>query len=565
MSLISSQSSGDFISDAKTPLLSLLALVIVFIGTVSYVGISGDFPLIDDWSYAISTRMLVATGTWKPFGWTSMPLISNALWAAPICALSSCGFDDLRLTTLLASSLLFVMTFFLVKANNKTMLVPLFAALLLAFNPIAYALSFTFMTDILFSALVTTSAFLFVLSLERDSIPLIVFGTIIAILATFSRQLGLCLPLAFLVVRLLQTDRWPRKLILALTPFLVCTASLMLFNRWLRETGRTPDVYDFQLNLLASTIKAPVLEVMSLIGLHVIETLLYLGLFSLPLLLLTRRHDIVAVDARSWWRHAPIMIAGCVTLLGVATMWARHQIMPLFGDILVPQGIGPLLLRDTFELHLPNVPSLPSFFWIVVTLLSLWGVFELSRRTVTYMINIIQKVRYGEHNPNASGPLFAMIAILAYLAPLMLSGLFDRYLIPVLPLTFFFLTSISVAGPVDRHHILIATLMCLLTIAFTVLTNHDHMAWNRARWAAITDAQSEGIAGPDNLDGGFEYNGFFSYSPSYKESHEKSHWWVGRDDYQIAFGPIDGMKVVKSYSYETALPSTKRSILLLAR
>jgi hypothetical protein len=88
---------------ARRSVFHLMALVVIFIGSVAFVGVSGDFPLRDDWSFAIATRTLVATHIWMPHGWSSMTLISNALWAAPICAASPCGFDDLRLTTLLAS------------------------------------------------------------------------------------------------------------------------------------------------------------------------------------------------------------------------------------------------------------------------------------------------------------------------------------------------------------------------------------------------------------------------------------------------------------------------------
>ena len=207
VSLLTSSRFRGSVSFAKVSLLPLLILAVVFVGSVAFVGLSGDFPLNDDWSYAIATRRLVATHSWAPTGWTSMPLISNALWAMPICSASACGFDDLRLATMLASLLLFSATYFLVGLNNKEVLVPLVAALLVAFNPIAYALSFTFMTDILFTALVTTSAFLFIVSLERDSVAMAQLGTLVALAATLSRQLGLCIPLAYMVARLLQPGR----------------------------------------------------------------------------------------------------------------------------------------------------------------------------------------------------------------------------------------------------------------------------------------------------------------------------------------------------------------------
>jgi hypothetical protein len=123
--------------------------------------------------------------------------------------------------------------------------------------------------------------------------------------------------------------------------------------------------------------------------------------------------------------------------------------------------------------------------------------------------------------------------------------MFDRYLVPLLPLTLFFLTNVSAPASFERHRVLAAATLCLASAVFTVLAMHDYMGWNRARWAAIADLEKAGVAGPANLDGGFEYNGLFSYSPSYKPSNEKSFWWVDKDDYQIAFGPIAGLKIVR--------------------
>ena len=76
------------------------------------------------------------------------------------------------------------------------------------------------MTDILFTALVTISAFLFIVSLERNSVSAAFFGALVA-LAAMSRQLGLCIQLAYMVARLLQEGDWRRKYIMALAPLVL--------------------------------------------------------------------------------------------------------------------------------------------------------------------------------------------------------------------------------------------------------------------------------------------------------------------------------------------------------
>lgn len=158
-----------------------------------------------------------------------------------------------------------------------------------------------------------------------------------------------------------------------------------------------------------------------------------------------------------------------------------------------------------------------------------------------------------------------MIAILACLAPGFAIAMYDRYLVPVLPLTLLFLTRTSVGSAVGHYRGAAAAATSLALAVFSVLSAHDYMAWNRARWAAIADLEKAGIASSANLDGGFEYNGRYSYDPSYHATDEKSWWWINKDDYQIAFGPIDGMKIIMGYTYHTLLPPAKRFILVLRK
>jgi hypothetical protein len=539
-------------------------LAAVFVGSIAFVGISGDFPLNDDWSFAITTRRLAAAHTWAPVGWASMTLVTHSLWALPICLASSCGFVNLRLATMLAALLLFSATYFLAGLNSKRAYIPLAAALLVAFNPIAYALSFTFMTDVLFTALIAISASLFIVSLERDSVGLALLGALVALAATMSRQLGLCIPLAYMVARLLQEGDWRRKSMMAFAPLVLCAGSFVLFDVWLRESGRAPFLYGAPSAAILAVLKLPIVQMLSRLGWNLITALLYLGLFTLPLLLLTRRPNFVA-KAPWWLRWVPTAAGASIAAIAGAGMIAMHRTMPISGNIIVPQGIGPLLLRDTAILQLENVPALPSAFWILVSLLAIFGMFELTARGIIYAVNTGITRWRGRFEPGEAGVLFAATAILAYYAPLMvLPAFFDRYNLPVLPLAMFFLASVSAAGAINRYCIYAASALCLLIAIFSVLGTHDYMTWNRARWTAIADLENAGIANPANLDGGMEYNGYFSYNPFLQKHENTSWWWIDKDNYQITFGSIAGKQVFKTYPYETLLPPARRAIYVLS-
>ncbi|MCW6508566.1 hypothetical protein [Lichenifustis flavocetrariae] len=559
MTPIPSRVSGRLSATLTEWVLPLIVLGLVFAVTVGIVGPFGNFPLNDDWSFGSTTQRLFATGIWAPTSYPSMPLITNALWALPVCSVTACSFDDLRIATLLAAVLLFVATFVLIRSRGSVA-VAIVAAATMIFNPIGYTLSFTFMTDVLFWALVTISAIVFIASLERDSVLLAVVGTLVSIAATLSRQLALAVPLAFGLVCLLQAGPWRRKSLVAVVPVLVCGAVLVGFDHWLVATGKVPAQLTAQSEGILQSFRMP-----GLLAKRVAENMatayLYMGLFSLPVLLLTRRPDFEPPNV--WLRRAPRLLACAAVVLTVAIMVAAHRIMPFGKNILVPEGVGPLTLRDAFVLGLPNVPRLPAAWWMAVTLLGLVGTYALVDRLSLFLVATALRFPRERLRPDDASPLFAVLAVLAYTTPLLALSAYDRYFVAFLPLAFFVIVATASPAPVMRFRFGAAAAILLALTVFSVLALHDYFAWNRTRWTAIADLQAAHEASPETLDGGIEYNGLFSYDPSYTPTPNKSFWWVKNDDYMITFGPVAGMTVLKQYPYRAYLPPFERSIFVL--
>ena len=117
---------------------------------------------------------------------------------------------------------------------------------------------------------------------------------------------------------------------MALAPLIVCAASLALFNGWLRETGKTPSLYGAPSEAMLTVLKSPVAEMSGRLGWNLITTLLYLGIFTLPVLLLTRRPSVVA-KAPSSSRWVPTGDDGGVTAMASVGLVAMHRTMPIAG------------------------------------------------------------------------------------------------------------------------------------------------------------------------------------------------------------------------------------------
>jgi hypothetical protein len=142
-----------------------------------------------------------------------------------------------------------------------------------------------------------------------------------------------------------------------------------------------------------------------------------------------------------------------------------------------------------------------------------------------------------------------------------------RYLVPGLPLLLAGLASSGVTawqgwrwsrlGPA----LAVLLLMGILAVPGT----HDYLEWNRTRWRALNDLLADGSVTPAQVDGGFEFNGLHFYNPAYKVQPDKSWWWVQKDDYVLAFGPMENRPILKEYYFSRWLPPSQARIVVLGK
>ena len=182
----------------------------------------------------------------------------------------------------------------------------------MAFNPIYYALSVTFMTDVPFTALMLVAAFFFARNLQSGSDIDLLCGLALALAATLCRQLGLAVPLAFAACLLWQRGLAVRWILRALVPVAVCLGALLGFQLWLRSTGRLPVLYSLQNGTFFSALCSP-RQLVPGLAKHIGTALLYLGWFSLPLLVLVLPSVRNSARTRRAFRIA--IVTGCAFVL----------------------------------------------------------------------------------------------------------------------------------------------------------------------------------------------------------------------------------------------------------
>jgi hypothetical protein len=286
----------------------------------------------------------------------------------------------------------------------------------------------------------------------------------------------------------------------------------------------------------------------------------YLGLFLFPLILWIGPRKLKALCRPRLVNLMTLVYA----VMGAYVL--RHMRMPLLRNILYDLGLGPAILQGGS----PSVPTAGKGFWAVVTLAGFLGSVVLVGATLL----AIGKTRKSLPTPAGKKELLVILLAsgLIYLVPLSIltftGRAFDRYVLFLVPLGIVILFLLaSDAGRAKAGSLIISLAVASLILygAFSIAGTHDYLSWNRARWQALTNLETERRVGPDDIDGGFEFNAWYLYDSSYRASPGKSWYFVARDDFMIAFEPVAGFTELKRYHFQRWLPPGEGSILVLRR
>src|SRR5437867_3616612 len=146
-----------------------VAITLLWCVAVMLVKPIGDFPLNDDWAWGMTVKRLVEGGGYRPTGWAGMTLITQVLWGALFCIPRGFSFNALRISTLVLSLIGVLAMYSLVRRLKGSRFLALCCALTLACNPIYFALSNTFMTDVPFTTMAMVASFFYVRHLQNGA------------------------------------------------------------------------------------------------------------------------------------------------------------------------------------------------------------------------------------------------------------------------------------------------------------------------------------------------------------------------------------------------------------
>lgn len=515
-------------------IVSIWCIIIVLINPI------GDFPLNDDWAYGIIVKRMIEDGTLKLINWGEMTLVTHLFYGYTFTSILGFSFTVLRCSSLLLSlaCLLGVyQTGLLMKLDKTTALI---ATIVVMANPVFMALSFSYMTDVPFMTFVTWSTYFFIKAYNTADKKLLFIGVFLCVWAVLIRQLALMIPMAWLLALLIDSKRKQFNIWWKWLPLLTVGGTLFLYGYFMKKYGMLPTNYGSKLNLVLSNLSNFDLRMFrNSIG-YIFVFFTYMGLFLTPLLTFYRWSKI----SKSRWIGIIVY-----TLLISSSLILMGKALPSIDNIFVDFGVGPSTLLD----HPGGFRSIPGgnapmlLRWAITIL----GTFSGSILLIMTFDLLKQMARTEINFPRT----FSLLFVLIYIAPFIITGYYDRYLIILLPAAFVILSNqLSSKPSIQSKRIMALTLLVFMT--FSVFATHDLLSWNRVRWQVI-DSLVEKKIPLDQIEAGVEFDGFYHFADKDPE------WWKRiTPTYKVTFVQLENYDTLSVHPYSKWMPGKEGKIFL---
>ena len=531
---------------SNPPLFYPSCLVLLWLIAVVLIHPFGEFPINDDWAYSKNVFNLVVHKQFILDPWPAMTLISQTLWGVLFTFLLGFSFTALKISTLVLAIIGSFGLYHLVLLLSKQRTHAFLITSIFCYNPLFLTLSFTYMTDVFFVVFLLLSfrsAFLYLSSGKKSDLGLF---TLFCLIATLDRQYGILTPLVFLPVFLLMEKISTRSLIWAGFPLAVSLFGHYGYHLVLK-------LYHIPSNMSGMTKLSGYLDGFSIDQClsKAVDILLLIGLICIPF-------AISAGLNLKTMRVKSLPALSCIALIVGVLIYFFGTHFPN-GNVITLSGVGPKLIRNAegrehlkFAMSNALLVLLKITGGISVTLL----LFHLTRKEVS-----LKTLRTPVTLFYLGLRLFVLIYFLFSIANV---NYFDRYILPILLVAL--LLTIPSWGPNELFQRLATG---LYVFGFTLLTFFlvkDYYSWEQTRWTAIHDLEASGH-NAHQIDGGFEYNGWYQPGPFGGNEKEpgKSWWWVDKDVFIIAAAPVKSYLLRKTFVYQHCIPFERDTVFVLEK
>lgn len=571
--------------------MALYALALLIIPVMTPVALG------DDWVYARSVEILINEGRVRILDLSVVTLVWQVLWGGLFASILGPTFGAMRLSSVALSALGGLACYWGCRQLGVDRGRSALGAALYLFNPLLFSLSYSFMSDAQFVALLTISAAFYVRGLRPDRLSALftIIGSFAAGLAFLERQQGALIPLGVATYLVLSGRMRPDRRGVGLFMQVVAVPAAMTvgYYLWFRFIHGIPKAQgDFVQKVGDAGIDGAVLLASRL---SLIEAT-YLGLFVLPLAgaaLLALPRLLRAIRPLGWLVFA---VWAMFVLGGTAIFWQSGRRMPYIPHYLSPSGVGSYDLRGGrpflfgqlgFDIATIMCVAGALLFGLILCL-------QIGKRSLPQTENA--RLIFADRSAGgrasldpyrAGAGLTLALAFWQILGVLPQSFTFrdwtfrgynapslDRYLLTLLPLalllTLWALRGVRVAIPV-------AWVLAAGMAVFSIVGTRDFLTFHTAVWDLARTTTAQGVA-LTQLDAGAAWDGYHLYEYSIANNIHTSAplpWWIGlfapadtceyiiagapRDDFSDLYAPI------KRVEYSTWLNPTPTYLYLLRR
>ncbi|HUS14401.1 MAG TPA: glycosyltransferase family 39 protein [Chloroflexia bacterium] len=509
-------------------------IVLGFVAVLLVLPPQHEYPIIDDWIYYGSVQNQLTTGAFHMPDETQANLFGLTIWGTLWARVLGLSYTTLTYSTL-ALALVGLLAFY---AVARAVEVPpsgaLLGTVLLGLNPLFLHLSYSFMTDVPFLALLLLASYGYIRGLQSGRLGWLLVAGLFVGWAYVIRQFAVLVPAGFVAYLVLDAIRarrlpWREMLGILVVPLLAVAAWWL----WTHDWPPTSQVVGANAHRDAFVMKEPWLRV----------TLLR----SLAVLPLAALSTWVAFPLR-WTRWWLVLLWGGVVawswpaIIGLQELWIATLEDPgaiTLGPLTVqlpPQvytfaGLGNMLRVggiDFFEYTQQPLWTPDTWRWIFF-LATVLGVLLLAKLSDGLLDGAWAALRGRTMTPRA-GVYLAGLAV--FVVSMAAAGeYYDRYLLGFLP--FLLLFAVRGAATWGRWAWRYSIVACILWAGVSVLLKADAIDHDNARWQAGNWFAARGLP----AHGGFDWD----------RTHGAS------EVYQFADTPIPGFRVEARFPYVSRL------------
>lgn len=515
---------------APTDRIAVGAIVLGFILMVVLMPPVRSFALLDDWAYTQLAEHIVNGQGLMPSQYAQATLVFHSYWGAGFISLLDDTFTALAISTIVLSLTGALAFYAILRVLGFSAGLSGLGVAILTLNPFYLYLSYTYMTEVTFTAVMLVACLCYLLGMREGEsrippIGWLALGGLFAAVAFLTRQFGLALPIAALIWLLAARKFTIGK---ALAVGLLPLIAVIGYYAWSRGFGPS---------FSGSVGREELLEL-----LHPGEwvqrasRLVYFALFlpglTIPLWSKPKRWKIALVVAMltaaaafALWQYKLKLVGqGQSSVDELSFTWLR----PVFGDgivITLVYSLGAGLMA--------------------------WLVFGMSERAWPMVVGVLKR----KAAPTPAFFFFTSGVILFAGTYLVSAGFLDRYWVPILP----FLIAgglYSVKGRTFGALVPVGVAIAIMG-TYGALVHLDDYSQMEARWTAGRDLLASGVPA-DRIENGYPWDGYYLWESSIARYPNPDINVIGRifppyevivPDYVIDSQPREGYSKLKSYRY----------------